>query len=242
MPPGGLPDVVPRGAAREPLCARSSVRFARGRGPFTTAEATARFGSRRRAGAARARARRAARPRRAAPRRHRARVVRPRRAAAAAPRVARRAAPRGRAGRAGGARRASCRPGTAIDRRASLREALVPLQGAAAAGRALGDARCCPRRVPGLPARAARRSSARSGELVWVGAGLDRVAVYFREDAPVLGRPPVPRRRPKERRTTRLRAALGRSAAVLARPPRRDRARRRGGARPRSGISSGRAR
>jgi ATP-dependent Lhr-like helicase len=26
-----------------------------------------------------------------------------------------------------------------------------------------------------------------TGELVWVGAGLDRVAVYFREDAPVLG-------------------------------------------------------
>jgi len=28
-----------------------------------------------------------------------------------------------------------------------------------------------------------------SGELVWVGAGLDRVAVFFREDAPLLGRP-----------------------------------------------------
>jgi ATP-dependent helicase Lhr and Lhr-like helicase len=28
-----------------------------------------------------------------------------------------------------------------------------------------------------------------SGEVVWVGAGLERVAVYFREDAPALGRP-----------------------------------------------------
>jgi ATP-dependent Lhr-like helicase len=28
-----------------------------------------------------------------------------------------------------------------------------------------------------------------SGELVWAGAGLDRVAVFFREDAPVLGQP-----------------------------------------------------
>jgi ATP-dependent Lhr-like helicase len=28
-----------------------------------------------------------------------------------------------------------------------------------------------------------------SGELIWSGAGLDRVAVFFREDAPVLGRP-----------------------------------------------------
>jgi ATP-dependent helicase Lhr and Lhr-like helicase len=28
-----------------------------------------------------------------------------------------------------------------------------------------------------------------SGELVWVGAGLDRVAVFFRDDAPVLGQP-----------------------------------------------------
>src|SRR5207244_7289572 len=26
-------------------------------------------------------------------------------------------------------------------------------------------------------------------ELVWVGAGLDRVAVFFRDDAPLLGRP-----------------------------------------------------
>ncbi|MDF2751498.1 MAG: associated domain protein, partial [Gaiellaceae bacterium] len=29
-----------------------------------------------------------------------------------------------------------------------------------------------------------------SGEVVWVGAGLDRVAVYFRDDAPLLGPPP----------------------------------------------------
>ena len=51
-----------------------------------------------------------------------------------------------------------------------------------------GRARCC---------RAASRTTGRvqldqlcaTGEVVWVGAGLDRVAVYFREDAPALGRP-----------------------------------------------------
>ena len=43
-----------------------------------------------------------------------------------------------------------------------------------------------PRRVPGYqPAWLDGLCAA--GELVWVGAGLDRVAVYFREDAPVLG-------------------------------------------------------
>jgi ATP-dependent Lhr-like helicase len=45
-----------------------------------------------------------------------------------------------------------------------------------------------PRRVPGYrPAELDQLCA--SGELVWAGAGLDRVAVYFRDDAPVLGRP-----------------------------------------------------
>jgi ATP-dependent Lhr-like helicase len=50
-----------------------------------------------------------------------------------------------------------------------------------------------------------------SGEVVWVGAGLDRVAVYFREDAPALGRPaalPPPEGETHER----IRLALRRSA------------------------------
>jgi ATP-dependent Lhr-like helicase len=50
-----------------------------------------------------------------------------------------------------------------------------------------------------------------SGELVWVGAGLDRVAVYFRDDAHVLGRPPgAPA--PEGEAHDGIREALGRSA------------------------------
>jgi ATP-dependent Lhr-like helicase len=50
-----------------------------------------------------------------------------------------------------------------------------------------------------------------SGEVVWVGAGLDRVALYFREDAAALGPPPAADR-PEREVHERLRAALGRSA------------------------------
>jgi ATP-dependent Lhr-like helicase len=46
---------------------------------------------------------------------------------------------------------------------------------------------------------------------VWVGAGLDRVAIYFREDAPALGRPAAAPRPEGEVHDT-LREALGRSA------------------------------
>jgi ATP-dependent Lhr-like helicase len=45
-----------------------------------------------------------------------------------------------------------------------------------------------PRRVPGYRPEQLDQLCA-SGELVWVGAGLDRVAVFFRDDASVLGRP-----------------------------------------------------
>ena len=45
-----------------------------------------------------------------------------------------------------------------------------------------------PRRVPGYRPEQLDQLCA-SGELVWVGAGLDRVAVFFRDDAPLLGRP-----------------------------------------------------
>jgi ATP-dependent Lhr-like helicase len=74
-----------------------------------------------------------------------------------------------------------------IGRRASLREALVPLQGLALPV-SLWESEVLPRRVPNYqPAWLDALCAA--GELVWVGAGLDRVAIYFREDAPVLGAP-----------------------------------------------------
>jgi ATP-dependent Lhr-like helicase len=50
-----------------------------------------------------------------------------------------------------------------------------------------------------------------TGELVWVGAGLDRVAVFFREDAAVLGRPDG-NERPEGEVHDRIRETLGRSA------------------------------
>jgi ATP-dependent Lhr-like helicase len=76
-----------------------------------------------------------------------------------------------------------------IDRRASLREALVPLQGLALPV-SLWESEVLPRRVPGYRPEQLDQLCA-SGEVVWAGAGLDRVAVFFREDAPALGRPPA---------------------------------------------------
>jgi ATP-dependent Lhr-like helicase len=73
-----------------------------------------------------------------------------------------------------------------IDRRASLREALVPLQ-ALPLPVSLWEAEVLPRRVPDYRPEHLD-SLAASGEVVWVGAGLDRVALYFREDAAALGR------------------------------------------------------
>ena len=124
-----------------------------------------------------------------------------------------------------------------IDRRATLREALVPLQGLALPV-SLWESEVLPRRVPGYqPAQLDALCA--SGEVVWVGAGLDRVAVYFREDAPLLGRRPgrsaegEARRDPRRARDER---------GVLVGP-----ARRAPGSRPRRrcrrcGSSSGRAR
>src|SRR5206468_6826727 len=74
-----------------------------------------------------------------------------------------------------------------IGRRASLREALIPLQ-ALALPVALWEAEVLPRRVPDYRAEQLDQLCA-SGALAWVGAGLDRVAVFFRDDAPLLGRP-----------------------------------------------------
>src|SRR5205823_6634561 len=75
---------------------------------------------------------------------------------------------------------------------------------------ALWESDVLPRRVPGYQPMQLDALCA-SGEAVWVGAGLDRVALFFREDAPLLGRPAAAT--PPEGEThDRLRAALGRSA------------------------------
>jgi len=76
-----------------------------------------------------------------------------------------------------------------IDRRASLREALVPLQ-ALALPVGLWEQELLPRRVPGYRPEQLDSLCA-SGEVVWVGAGLDRVAMYFRDDAAALGAVPA---------------------------------------------------
>ena len=67
-----------------------------------------------------------------------------------------------------------------------------------------------PRRVPDYQPAWLDQLCA-SGELVWVGAGLDRVAVYFREDAPALGRP-AGADAPEGEVHDRIREALGRGA------------------------------
>jgi ATP-dependent helicase Lhr and Lhr-like helicase len=206
MPPGGLPEVFLE-ADEEPL--ESLVRrFARSRGPFTSAEANERFG----------------------------RDVEP----VLRELERRNELVRGEL-RPGGSEREWCDPEVlrrlrraslaalrrevepveqaafgrflpswqGVDRRASLREALVPLQGLALPV-ALWESDVLPRRVPGYRQEQLDALCA-SGEAVWVGAGLDRVAIYFREDAPALG-PPPPADQPEREVHERLRAALGHSA------------------------------
>jgi ATP-dependent Lhr-like helicase len=92
-----------------------------------------------------------------------------------------------------------------IDRRASLREALVPLQGISLPV-GLWESDLLPRRAPGYqPAQLDQLTA--SGEVVWVGAGLERVALYFREDAPALG-PPATLPAPEGAEHDRIRDAL----------------------------------
>jgi ATP-dependent helicase Lhr and Lhr-like helicase len=206
MPPSGLPDVYLDGG-EQPLRALV-LRFAKGRGPFTTAAANERFGID------------------VEPVLHeleRAELL-----------------VRGEL-RPGGTEREWCDPDVlrrlrraslaalrkevepveqttlgrflpswhGIDRRATLREALVPLQ-ALALPVALWESEVLPRRVPDY-APAQLDQLCASGEVVWVGAGLDRVALYFREDAPVLGQVPAAER-PVGETHDRLRAALESSA------------------------------
>ncbi len=92
-----------------------------------------------------------------------------------------------------------------IGRRQGLREALVPLQGVPLPAR-LWESDVLPRRVHSLRPADLDVLCA-SGELVWVGAGLDRVAVYFRDDARVLG-PPAGEAPPEGETAAAVRAAL----------------------------------
>ena len=96
-----------------------------------------------------------------------------------------------------------------IDRRASLREALVPLQ-ALPLPVALWEAEVLPRRVPGYRPEQLDALCA-TGEVVWVGAGSDRVALYFREDAAALGQVAAAPR-PEGEAHERIRAAFERGA------------------------------
>jgi ATP-dependent Lhr-like helicase len=96
-----------------------------------------------------------------------------------------------------------------IDRRASLREALVPLQ-ALPLPVSLWEGEVLRRRVPGYQP-AWLDALCATGEVVWIGAGLDRVALYFRADAALLGAPAAASA-PDGESAQALRVALGRSA------------------------------
>ena len=206
MPPGGLPEAFLEGG--EGSLRELVLRYARGRGPFTTAEANDRFG----------------------------RVVAPILRELERDELL----VRGEL-RPGGTEREWCDPDVlrrlrraslaalrrevepveqatlgrflpswhGIDRRATLREALVPLQ-ALPLPVSLWETEVLPRRVPGY-APAQLDQLCATGEVVWIGAGLDRVALYFREDAPALGR--VPGAEPPEGEIPdRLRETLRRGA------------------------------
>ena len=100
-----------------------------------------------------------------------------------------------------------------IGRRQGLREALVPLQGIALPA-VLWESDVLPRRVASFrPAELDVLCA--SGEVVWVGAGLDRVAVYFRDDAPLLG-PPAGDPAPEGEVVVAIRAALAERALFWA--------------------------
>ena len=127
-----------------------------------------------------------------------------------------------------------------IGRRQTLREALVPLQGLALPV-SLWESDVLPRRVPGYRP-ADLDALCASGDVVWVGAGLDRVAVYFREDAALLGPPAVEAPPGGRRARSAIRAALGGGRALLGGSPRPRPSSSRPTRSRRSGISSGPAR
>jgi ATP-dependent helicase Lhr and Lhr-like helicase len=183
MPPAGLPDAYLEGGD-EPL-AWILRRFARGRGPFTTAEAAARYGlsleDAEEKLAALGLVRGELRPGGTEREWSDPDVLRRlRRASLAALRKEIEPAEPAALGR-------FLPAWQGIDRRATLREALVPLQGISLPV-ALWESDVLPRRLPRYePAQLDQLTA--SGEVVWVGGGLERVALFFREDAPALGRP-----------------------------------------------------
>jgi ATP-dependent helicase Lhr and Lhr-like helicase len=206
MPPGGLPEVFLEGGKEslESLVAR----FAKGRGPFTTAEANEHFGVdvepilrelEREERLVRGELRPGGTEREWCDPDVLRRL---RRASLAALRKEVEPAEQATLGR-------FLPSWHGIDRRASLREALVPLQ-ALPLPVALWESDVLPRRVPGYQPASLDQLCA-TGELVWVGAGLDRVAVYFREDASALGRVTAADR-PEGEVHDRLRAVLGNGA------------------------------
>ena len=206
MPPGGLPEVFLEGGSES--LEQLVLRYVRGRGPFTTAEANARFGIdvepvlislERRDKLLRGELRPGGTTREWC---EPDVLRRLRRASLAALRKEVEPAEQAALGR-------FLPNWHGIDRRATLREALVPLQGLALPV-TLWESEVLPRRVPGYNAGQLDQLCA-SGEVVWVGAGLDRVAIFFREDAPVLGRPPATAP-PEGDAHDRIRAALGQSA------------------------------
>jgi ATP-dependent Lhr-like helicase len=206
MPPGGLPEAFLEGG-RDSL-RELVLRFARGRGPFTTGDAEARFGLElghllhdlERADLL---VRGELRPGGTEREWCDPDVLRRlRRASLAALRREVEPAEQASFGR-------FLPAWHGIGRRATLREALVPLQGLPLPV-SLWESEVLPRRVPSYqPAWLDALCAA--GELVWVGAGLDRVAVYFREDAPVLG-PPAAAAPPETPEAAAIRDALARSA------------------------------
>ncbi len=184
MPPGGLPEAFLTGG---PDSLRQLVlRFAKGRGPFTTAEATEHFGVdvaeflhglERENALVRGELRPGGTEREWCDPEVLRRL---RRASLAALRKEVEPAEQVALGR-------FLPAWHGIDRRATLREALIPLQGLALPV-SLWESEVLPRRVPGYQP-AWLDALCASGEVVWAGAGLDRVALYFRDDAPLLGRP-----------------------------------------------------
>ncbi len=100
-----------------------------------------------------------------------------------------------------------------VGRRQTLREALVPLQGLALPV-SLWESDVLPRRVPSYRP-ADLDALCGSGDVVWVGAGLDRVAMYFREDAALLGSPAA-EAPPEGSAHSSIRTALGEGALFWA--------------------------
>ena len=235
MPPGGLPEVFLE-ADDEPV--HSLVRrFARSRGPFTTAEANERFGRRRRAGAARARARDELvrgelRPGGSEREWCDPEVLRRlRRASLAALRREVEPAEQAALGR-------FLPSWHGIGRRASLREALVPLQGLALPV-ALWESDVLPRRVPATGPSSSTRSAprARSSGSAPGSTASRSTSARTRPRSARRPRPTARRRRSTSGCGPRSAAARSSGTTCCSTPGSRPRRRC-----PRSGISSGRAR